>query len=328
MGRPPPVWPYALAASVLLHALLLGAWMGEATHETESPPRLIEAQLVPAPRPVPPRPSSPPKAAPRPKTAPMPAGAAPTETAPTHVLTEAESDVPDAVADLAAPAAPEPQPASPAEPAAPPLNPLPPRLDLRFDVRYGFARGEQTLVWVNAGDSYTITSVAAATGLVGVFYSGRFAQTSRGRVTPHGLVPEEFWDQRGERRSAARFDAGGTLTYSPPQGAPRHFAYRAGVQDVLSLFFQLALTAPPDGRVEVEVFNGKRLRHYAYEVRGEALLETALGPLRTLHLARTAHADGRFELWLAIDRHYLPVRVLRTDDKGNEMELTVAAIVP
>lgn len=328
MGRPPPVWPYALAASVLLHALLLGAWMGEATYETESPPRLIEAQLVPAPRPVSAQPSSPPKAAPRPKTAPTPAGAAPTETAPTHVLTEAENDVPDPVADLAALAAPEPQPASPAEPAAPPLNPLPPRLDLRFDVRYGFARGEQTLVWVNAGDSYTITSVAAATGLVGVFYSGRFVQTSRGRVTPHGLVPEEFWDQRGDRRSAARFDAGGTLTYSPPQGAPRHFAYRAGVQDVLSLFFQLALTAPPDGRVEVEVFNGKRLRHYAYEVRGETLLETTLGPLRTLHLARTGNLDGRFELWLAIDRHYLPVRVLRTDDKGNEVELTVAAIVP
>ena len=57
------------------------------------------------------------------------------------------------------------------------------------------------------------------------------------------------------------------------------------------------------------------------------MLETALGALRALHLARAADGDGRFEIWLAVDRHYLPVRVLRSDDKGNEMELVVLSIV-
>jgi hypothetical protein len=209
------------------------------------------------------------------------------------------------------------------------LNALPPRLDLRFELHYGLARGEQTLVWVNEGEHYTLTSVAAATGLAGVIYRGRLVQTSRGRITPQGLQPEEFWDQRGDRRSSARFDAAqGQLTLTPAQGAPRHFAYQGAVQDALSLFFQLALTAPPDGRQRYTVFNGKKLRDYVYEVRGEETLDTALGPLRTLHLARVTDGDGRFEAWLAIDRHYLPVRVLRSDESGKAMELRVQSIAP
>jgi hypothetical protein len=139
-----------------------------------------------------------------------------------------------------------------------------------------------------------------------------------------------FWDQRGDKRSSARFDAAhGDLALEPAKGAPRHFSYQGDVQDALSLFFQLALIAPPpDGKLTFTVFNGKKLRDYTYEVRGEVMLETALGTLRTLHLARVADGDGRFEAWLAIDRHYLPVRVLKSDDKGSEMELAVLSISP
>jgi hypothetical protein len=169
-----------------------------------------------------------------------------------------------------------------------------------------------------------------ATGLTGVFYRGQFVQTSRGRITPRGLQPQEFWDQRGDRRSSARFDAAqGLVTLLPERGEPRHFAYSGAVQDALSLFFQLALTAPPpDGRQTYRVFNGKKLRDYTYEVRGEETLDTALGPLRTLHLARVGDSDGRFDAWLAIDRHYLPVRVLRSEDSGSAMELLVQSIAP
>jgi hypothetical protein len=216
------------------------------------------------------------------------------------------------------------------EAAAPSLNTLPPRLDLRFQVHYGLASGAQTLQWVNEGERYTLISVAEATGLAGVFYRGRFVQTSHGRITPNGLQPEAFWDQRGDRRSSARFDAEqGQLTFMPVKGAPRHFAYQGEVQDALSLFFQLALTAPPaDGPLSYRVFNGKKLRDYTYEVRGETMLETALGALRTLHLARVADGDGRFEIWLAIDRYYLPVRVVRSDENGNEVELKLQSITP
>lgn len=338
----------ALAASVLLHAALLGglavrlpSWELPA----EAPP--IEARLVerapavapPAPAPPAPAPRRRPKAAPPP----VPMESVPHAEAPPEriVLQEAEtaeepepeSDAADAAAEET-PRAPTPldeladQP-PPAADGPPPLNPLPPRIDMRFGVHYGFASGEQTLLWVSDGERYTLVSVASATGLAGIFYRGRLVQTSQGRVTPTGLQPEEFWDQRGDRRSSARFDhAAARVTVTPARGAPRHLDDAGDVQDLLSVLFQFALTAPPDGPVRYTVFNGKKLRPYAFESRGEVMLDTALGPLRTLHFARVGELDGRFEVWLAIDRHYLPVRVLRGDDDGNVAELRVLAITP
>jgi len=339
-GRRVRPWWLALAASLLLHGSLIGGleWRLPQWHPPAEPPP-FDAQLVAAPPPVVPPPAAvpplpaPPAIPPRtPRVAPaeLPAAAETEAETEAAAIAAADSSAAPAVRlDEAPAAAPAPVEAPPAA-AVPALNPLPPRLDLHFRVHYGVASGEQTLLWVNEGERYTLTSVAAASGLAGVFYRGRFVQTSRGRITPHGLQPEEFWDQRGGKRSRASFDAAnGSLTLIPAKGAPRHFAYQGEVQDALSLFFQLALTAPPpDGRLTYTVFNGKKLRDYSYEVRGEEILQTALGELRTLHLARVAGDDGRFEAWLAIDRLYLPVRVLRSDDKGGTVELSVKSIGP
>ena len=329
-------WGLALAASLLLHLALLGGLkvlLPRWDFPAEPPP--LEVQLVAVPKPVVAAVPVPPARKPRVVPAVRQAATPPVEPAIETALPETaapELAVDEAVdeagpIDRAEPAAIEP---APAEIAPPPLNPLPPRLDLRYRLLYGIAHGEQTLVWINEGERYTLTSVASATGFAGVFYRGRFVQTSRGRITPYGLQPEEFWDQRGNKRSSARFDAGrGQLTLQPAKGEPRHFTYQGDAQDALSLFFQMALTAPPpDGRFSYTVFNGKKLRAYTYEVRGEAMLETALGTLRTLHLVRQMNSEGRFEVWLAIDRHYLPVRMLRSEENGEEMELSVRSIAP
>ena len=335
MGRGLRPWWVALAVSLLLHASLLGGldWVLPQRDLPPEPPP-IEVQLAAATAPPAPLPPAPPRHPPvvakpaKPRLAPHPLASPPAEPLSQAEAADAEASDDAGPADgLPAPAeTPPPEPPVAAAPAPPPLNPLPPRLDLRFQVRYGLARGEQTLVWVNEGAHYTVTSVAAASGLAGVFYRGRFVQTSRGRITPQGLQPEEFWDQRGDKHSSARFDADeGQLTLTPAKGEPRHFAYPVAAQDALSLFFQLALTAPPAGQLSYTVFNGKKLRDYTYAVRGEETLETALGPLRTLHLVRSG-GGGRFEAWLAIDRHYLPVRVLRTEESGAEGELAIISI--
>jgi hypothetical protein len=334
-GRSIRPWGIALMGSLLLHVALLGgvSWTVLQGAAPYAPP-LIEARLVPlAPVNPPPSAAKPPAPSPRPRSSPPPERQA----EPVAEMPALDTDV--AVAEpVTAPADEAPRveavsanaSGADADIPLPQLNDLPPRLEMRYQVRYGLAAGEQTLLWVNEGDGYTVTSVAAATGLTGLFYRGRFVQTSRGRLTPRGLVPEEFWDQRGDRRSSARFDAAhDTLTFTPAKGAPRHFAYQGEVQDALSLFFQLALTAPPlDGPLTYTVFNGKKLRDYTYEVRGEDTLDTALGAVRALHLVRVADGDGRFEVWLAVDRHYLPVRVLKSDDKGSEMELVLRSISP
>ena len=336
MGRSLRPWWLALGVSLLLHVVLIGgvSWRLP-QEELPAEPMPFNARLVSA--------VVPDVMSPQPLAAtqlPAPKPLAHNETPGQSAAVASESIIELASVEPGANSVPvaQQEPASvaqheplPVEVAPLPLNPLPSRIDLRFQVSYGLASGEQTMVWVNeGGQRYTLISVAEATGLAGVLYRGKFVQTSSGRITPRGLQPEEFWDQRGDKRSRAQFDAAQSrLTLTPDKGAPRHFEYQGEVQDVLSLFFQLALTAPPpEGRLTYTVFNGKKLRDYTYAVRGEVMLETAVGSLRTLHLARVTDGDGRFEVWLAIDRHYLPVRVLRSDDKGNEVELKIQSIAP
>jgi len=338
MNRRIRPWGLALVGSLLLHAGLFGGlrWQLPQLDSPPEPPslavELVAAPPIPAVKPPAPAPAPalPPRVHPpdpvikpvllaKPAVEPLPAAIPVAQVAAEPVAAEVTNDPP---ADEPATAA--------AEPAPPPLNPLPPRLDLRYRLRYGLASGEQTLVWVNQGERYTLSSVAVATGLAGVFYRGQFAQISRGRITPGGLQPEDFWDQRGDKRSRASFDAAqGLIVLEPDSGAPRQFSYQGTVQDALSLFFQFALTAPPSGRqLEYRVFNGKKLRDYQYDVLGEAVLDTWLGTLRTLHLVRTGSGDGRFEIWLAIDRHYLPVRIRRSDESDSDMELSILSITP
>lgn len=336
----------ALAASVLLHAALLGGLAGRLpVWEAPVEAPAIEARLVeraraaapPAPRlRVRPEAVAAPAALPAPvqravQTEASPAAPAPLPDADAAGAAMAEPDAAGVAAD-APPPVPRPTVAHAPQPVVdepPPLNPLPPRIDLHFSVHYGVAGGEQTLVWVSDGERYTLTSVASATGLAGLFYRGRLVQTSQGRITPAGLQPEEFWDQRGDRRSSARFDhAAARVTLTPVRGAPRHLDGAGDTQDLLSVLFQLVLTAPPETAVRYVVFNGKRLRTYTLEPRGETELETALGPLRTLHLARAVTGGDRFEIWLAVDHNYLPVRLLRGDDEGSAVELRILAIAP
>jgi len=336
MSRRIRPWGLALAGSLLLHAALFGGLRWELPQwrePPEAPP--LDVRLAAAPK-VAPKPVVAPPArvpAPKPPSTRLPKRA---QLQPPARVAAPEPEpliVPEAELSPSTVVEPDesvPEVAAPAEPELPPLNLLPARLDLRYRLSYGIASGQQTLVWVNEGERYTLTSVAAATGVAGMFYRGHFAQTSRGRITPKGLQPEEFWDQRGKKHSRATFDAGqGQIVLVPDKGAPRQFSFQGDVQDALSLFFQFALTAPPSGeQLAYTVFNGKKLRNYRYEVLGEVQLDTRLGALRTLHLKRTDVGDGRFEIWLAIDRYYLPVRMQRSEEGDSVMQLDIESITP
>lgn len=326
----------ALVASLLLHAVLFVVLDGNLPSWVQPPePMPFSAQLRPAVVAKPAAPAHPvvphsasPKAVPeRPPSLPSFAESdvAPMTAVDVPLVPQAETHDPVLPEPLVQTEQAMPSLETPAEPA---LSVLPPRLSLRYQVQYGLASGEQTMVWARTDDRYTITSVAGATGLAGMFYRGQFVQTSSGRITSSGLQPDTFWDQRGDKRSSARFDTEqGRITYVPAKGAPRHFSYQGAVQDVASLFFQLALTSPsPGDEFGFNVFNGKKLRYYLYGVRGEVLLDTPSGKERTLHLVRENDQDGRFEIWLAIDRHYLPVRVLKRDENGNEVELRLLSM--
>jgi hypothetical protein len=170
-----------------------------------------------------------------------------------------------------------------------------------------------------------LTSVATATGLARLVFSGQLVQISRGTITAQGLQPDAFWDQRGSRHRQSRFDHDAHLILDEGNSGAHTQPLPDGMQDTQSLLFQIALTAPPTDS-EFTVFNGKRARTYRYHVAGEETLDTPLGKQRALRLVRqTTQADDRFEVWLAIDRYYLPLK-LATRISGYDAELTLQNI--
>lgn len=163
MGRRLRPWWLALGVSLLLHGVLIGGVSWRLPHE-ELPAELMpfNARLVSVAVPdvIPPQPQ-PAVRSPAPKPpvrnvfrltanlpeTPDPSAAGPSESIIEPVSVEpAANSVPVAQQDPASVAQHEPHPV---EVAPPPLNPLPPRIDLRFQVSYGLASGEQTMVWVN-----------------------------------------------------------------------------------------------------------------------------------------------------------------------------------
>ena len=322
------VFWWGLAASVLLHlGLLSGAWIIPPVLLQGGEPPPLTARLVSPPPPIktaekaaPPKPVKP--APPSRALEPVPA--------PAELLPETVSPEPAApIAEPGASALPDltQQPiAAETPPAGPQLNPLPRRVRLEYRARIGLAEGQLSLLWVNEGDHYTVTSILSPQGMASLFFSGQLVQMSRGRIVATGLQPEEFWDQRDNKRSQSRFNYATQTILTESRKGARTFPLPAGLQDVQSLLFQLALTAPPPTDSDNAVFNGKKVRSYRYRLVGEENVDTPLGVLRTLHIVRVTESGAeRFEIWLAIDRHYLPVK-LATQISGYDAELLVYGI--
>jgi hypothetical protein len=204
---------------------------------------------------------------------------------------------------------------------------LPERLVLVYNVQAGdggFNLGQATYTWQIRGERYNLSSVAEATGLASLFMSGRIEQSSEGRIGPAGLLPEQFTMARNQKRQdTARFDWPGKRLILP-KGEE---LLRDNTQDLLSFPFHLAMTvAEGDGGWIVPVTNGRKLKGYRFAILGRESVEVGRERLETLHVQGTRAFEGNLDVWLAPNRHWLPVRIRTEDQKGKVMELTLARL--
>ncbi|MEZ5614106.1 MAG: DUF3108 domain-containing protein [Rhodocyclaceae bacterium] len=188
--------------------------------------------------------------------------------------------------------------------------------------------GHTTHVWRHDGKDYFLQGVTEAAGLAAVFATARIVQTSEGRMTPAGLVPQTFRvERKGRKTERARFDwQGMKLTLYAAERVRLETALEPGAQDVLSQIYQLGLAGGTD-RSEMMVASGKRYRRHIYATAGHETIETPFGVLRTRHLKATA-PDSRktMELWLAPEYRQLPLRIRYTDRKGRTFEQRAVAL--
>jgi len=199
-----------------------------------------------------------------------------------------------------------------------------------FDVYLGdFSLGQRVAamdyLFESDGGHYRLRTEGRATGVMAILYGGLLTQDSRGRVGPDGFLPERYAERRGERPArVVSFDRTTGLAEAD-DGSTQPL--QAGVQDQLSVIWQLALIArmtPAQLAVGHElhwpIARGRRVQSMRIVSLGEEILQPShSAPLRTLHLALTSATgpgDGKLDVWLAADDAMQPIRMKMASAQG------------
>ncbi len=351
-------WALALASSVALHAFALFGVPELRVAQALPPPstsliaRIVEAPAPvplaksetpvapkpkpvarPKPKPVPPAPVSlpdpnPPAAA-DPTPSPPPAAAEPTEDVPpTDTATTTEDLLPPVAAI-------DPTPVEKEVPAREPAvqqskYPLK-SATLVYDLSYGvnpMRVGRVTHTWSNDGERYFAETVIEATGVFALLYGGQYVQRSWGVFGPNGLIPSEFFVQRGraDRAETAQFDWESQRVDFAWRSERRSAKLSSGTQDPISMLHQIFFMQPLPEAKTFNVASSRKLATYEYVFLGEEDIDTPLGGLRALHVRRKDDDADHVDVWVDPARSFLPVRIHYVDRKGTVFDQRVREI--
>lgn len=202
-------------------------------------------------------------------------------------------------------------------------QPFPPSGRVRFVVKAGpgieIGRAEHS--WRIEGRHYVLRSTLETTGLAALLRPERLLQQSEGVFGARGFVPLRLRVTRnGQAAERADFDWTRGIVRLEHRGRVSEAAVARGAQDVLSVFYQVALFPPAGADFEADVATGKGTYRRVFRAIGESRIALPVGELRALDV-RAQQDDGeRIDVWLAADRDYLPVRIRMVDRKGNVVE--------
>jgi hypothetical protein len=197
------------------------------------------------------------------------------------------------------------------EPEKFPVEALPASLSIDYQLTSVVADGRASYHWDRDGDTYRIRGEAQAEGFFTLFLEGQILQESRGTMTPKGLRPERFTENKpGGPPEGLEFDWGGGQVTFDRNGEKKTSPLAENTVDWLSMIFQLAHLPPKAESVSLQVFTQRRMYTFKLHVLGVEEIEIPLGRVRALHLR---HADESrkesVDVWLGVDQHYLPVKL-------------------
>lgn len=165
------------------------------------------------------------------------------------------------------------------------------------------------------GRSYRLSETWKGMGILAL--RGEATRSSEGAVVADGLRPQKFEDTRfGRDTLHVEFDpAARTATLLR--------------QDQLSFFWTLAF-APPRDVVTASVSDGKRVATSTYRAAGRERVKTPAGEFDALKLVKRKDnpQDKATEVWLAVDRQYIPVRILVIEKDGTRLDQVAVKISP
>ena len=204
----------------------------------------------------------------------------------------------------------------------------PERITLKYQmIRNGSVLGEVVETLDHDGRNYTITSEMRGSGILAIF--GTLKRTSRGRITPQGLRPDEFRDQRGSSWAvSAKFDWEARSVTQERKGKSETLKMPGTAHDPLSLAYSFAFVPPKSKEYDVTRADGRGLTPFRFTVVGNEKLATPAGEIPTLRVAKVPDGpdDKATDIWFAAERDFLPVRVLIVEKDGTRSDQVVTRI--
>jgi len=329
----------AAAGSLLVHALFIsGAMRGLADvfrwSNTEPAPLTVTARIkaLPAePAVAPPVP----RALPAKRKPGKPAAATPVAPLPQVVaapLAAPDAPAPAVAAPMAAPAVAGPvaetapmaetAPSAPPQPVAPPPRPprrasLPPQatITLELTLESNNYKVWATQQWSMSDGRYRIVLSAEARALF--FTLGSIMLESQGVVSPDGLRPERYVDERNKRRTTVSFSANEkSALVEEANGNRKTIALAGQAADIMSLTYDLAFNPDINVGAPFTLSNRDAVDEIRLVAKSEEVLSGEAGNLTTrFYDFRRPDGSGGIQVWLAPERAWLPakIRVLGRD---------------
>jgi hypothetical protein len=202
----------------------------------------------------------------------------------------------------------------------------PGRVELAYETaRNGIVLAEVSYQLEHDGRTYSITETSKGRGVLAL--RGTTRRTSRGMISPEGLKPVEFIDERTGRNTArVNFDWQAKTVTQQYKGEPRVEPLPPRAHDRLAWVFEFAF-APRRREAVFDLFDGRGQSHHVYVSAGREQIKTPLGEFDALRFMRGNDAE-RTEIWLARKLDFLPVRVLVVEKDGTRYEQVATKIAP
>jgi hypothetical protein len=204
----------------------------------------------------------------------------------------------------------------------------PARLEMVLTLtRNGSAMAEVTERLEYAGGNYQLTETWKGRGIYALLGSAR--RVSQGSIAQGTLRPREFFDERSGRDTArAWFDWKAQTLTMQYKGNRASEPLPPNAQDRLSFLFALSLLPGKGDSVSYTIADGKGLSRHVYKIVGRERIKLPAGEFDAVKVARQSDNRESAELWLAVERNYIPVRLLLVEKDGTRYDQVAARISP
>ena len=213
---------------------------------------------------------------------------------------------------------------------------LPPPADFDLDVARVDADGTKwtgvaSMSWHTDGSRYTLSVEAGISMLITRI--NLLVLRSDGMIDDYGIAPVTATEKRkGRSPTATHFNRDdGSISFSASE---RRYPLLVGAQDKATVPFQLGGIGRANldqfsGDIDILVGEDKEANIFRFQLVGEEMLDTKMGPVVTWHLTRPPKPgsySSRLDIWLAPSRNWYPVQIRNTEANGALTTQTVSKI--